>query len=129
MNGHLLEELKQMASDRKLSVEAALQLLITSAYEMHIKIDDLTRSGEQRNDRLDRIETSLSNQESLLQRIQNNPTVLLGDFIQKMPKTAKAIFGILLAFSIIALSNRAILRLILLGIGLDSAVVNVLAPP
>lgn len=130
MNGKLLDELRSVAEQED---DIVRRLTLAGLADVVEKLDvhlDQSRDRDVLVDKkLDDIEDKVDDNTETLTEIKKNPTVVIGEVIQKVPKIARIVITTAMVIAIIALSNRMILRAILLGAGIEIAFVDLVFPP
>lgn len=130
MNGKLLDELRSVAEQEE---DIVRRLTLAGLADVVEKLDvHLDQSGDRDvsvDKKLDDIEDKVDDNTETLTEIKKNPTVVIGEVIQKVPKIARIVITTAMVIAIIALSNRMILRAILLGAGIEIAFVDLVFPP
>jgi len=130
VNGKLLDELRGVAEQEE---DIVRRLTLAGLADVVEKLDvhlDQSRDRDVLVDKkLDDIEDKVDDNTETLTEIKKNPTVVIGEVIQKVPKIARIVITTAMVIAIIALSNRMILRAILLGAGIEIAFVDLVFPP
>ena len=133
MNGEMLTELRKQAETEK---DLSKAMILAALAELYCKIEEHQEMHRQqendcalKQDELQEIKREVKNNSTSLKKLVNNPLVVIGDFIDKMPRAAKWVTGTLLIVGMLALTNKTLMRAILLGFGLESSFVDLIAPP